>query len=132
MDRKTREDNQMAITPDRVREIFKGLENGDGAASFEHVVDDVDWTVIGHPPLAGHYLSKKPFIVDREKAHDKISAIGISVSQGKGRLIDLLTEESEIRKIFRKVARSDKLRGEIRRHRWIAFSTEGKADHWLH
>jgi ketosteroid isomerase-like protein len=46
MDRKTRGDNQMAITPDRVREIFKGLENGDGAAFFEHVVDDVDWTVI--------------------------------------------------------------------------------------
>ena len=36
----------------------------------------------------------------REKAHDKISAICIAVSQGKGRLIDLLTEESEIRKIF--------------------------------
>jgi hypothetical protein len=39
MDRKTRGDSQMAITPDRVREIFKGLENGDGAAFFEHVVD---------------------------------------------------------------------------------------------
>ena len=52
----------MAITPDRVREIFKGLENGDGAAFFEHVVDDVDWTVMGSHPLAGHYLSKKAFI----------------------------------------------------------------------
>jgi hypothetical protein len=51
MDRNTIGDNQMAITPDRVREIFKGLENGDGAAFFEHVVDDVDWTVMGtHPP----------------------------------------------------------------------------------
>ena len=29
----------MAITPDRVRNIFKGLENGDGAAFFEHVAD---------------------------------------------------------------------------------------------
>jgi 3-carboxy-cis,cis-muconate cycloisomerase len=36
----------------------------------------------------------------QEKAHDKISAICIAVSQEKGRLIDLLTEESEIRKIF--------------------------------
>jgi len=36
----------------------------------------------------------------REKAHDKISEIGIAVSQGKGRLIDLLTEEPEISKIF--------------------------------
>ena len=52
----------MAITPDRVREIFKGLENGDGAAFFEQVVDDVDWTVMGTHRLAGHYRSKKDFI----------------------------------------------------------------------
>jgi len=52
----------MAITPDRVREIFKGLENGDGADFFKHVADDVDWTVMGTHPLAGHYLSKKDFI----------------------------------------------------------------------
>ncbi len=52
----------MAITPDRVREIFKGLESGDGAAFFNHVADNVDWTVEGTHPLAGHYLSKKDFI----------------------------------------------------------------------
>ena len=52
----------MAITSDRVREIFKGLENGDGAAFFEHVADNVDWIVEGTHPLAGHYLSKKAFI----------------------------------------------------------------------
>jgi hypothetical protein len=51
----------MAITSDSVREIFKGLENGDGAAFFERVVDDVDWTVMGTHPLAGHYRSKKAF-----------------------------------------------------------------------
>src|ERR1700693_3262239 len=52
----------MAITPDRVREIFKGLDNGDGADFFKHVADDVDWTVMGTYPLAGHYRSKKDFI----------------------------------------------------------------------
>jgi hypothetical protein len=52
----------MAITADRVREIFKGLEKGDGAAFFEHVAEDVDWTVMGTHPLAGHYLSKKAFL----------------------------------------------------------------------
>ena len=52
----------MAITSDRVREIFKGLESGDGAAFFEHVADNVDWIVEGTHPLAGHYLSKKAFI----------------------------------------------------------------------
>jgi hypothetical protein len=52
----------MAITADRVREIFKGLENGDGAAFFDYVADNVDWIVEGTHPLAGHYLSKKAFI----------------------------------------------------------------------
>jgi uncharacterized protein len=57
----TKEDS-MAITAERVREIFEGLEKGDGAAFFEHVSDDVDWTVMGTHPLAGHYRSKKSFI----------------------------------------------------------------------
>ena len=52
----------MVITPDRVREMFKGLEKGDGAAFFERVADNVDWTVMGSHPLAGHYRSKKDFI----------------------------------------------------------------------
>ena len=52
----------MAITPDVVLEIFKGLETGDGEAFFDHVADDVDWTVMGTHPLAGHYLDKKSFI----------------------------------------------------------------------
>jgi ketosteroid isomerase-like protein len=52
----------MSITPDRVREIFKGLEKGDGAAFFERVADDVDWIVMGTHPLAGHYHSKDDFI----------------------------------------------------------------------
>ena len=52
----------MAITHESVRELFKGLENGDGSAFFQHVADNVDWTVMGTHPLAGHYLSKKAFI----------------------------------------------------------------------
>ena len=52
----------MGITSDSVREIFKGLENGDGAAFFERVADNVDWIVEGTHPLAGHYLNKKAFI----------------------------------------------------------------------
>jgi hypothetical protein len=52
----------MAVTPDYVREVFKGLENGDGAASFTLVADDVDWTVMGTHPLAGRYRSNADFI----------------------------------------------------------------------
>jgi uncharacterized protein len=52
----------MTITPDTVRQIFSGLEAGDGAAFFRHVADNVDWTVMGTHPLAGHYRSKQAFI----------------------------------------------------------------------
>ena len=51
----------MPLSDECVLEIFKGLESGDGAAFFEHVADDVDWTVMGTHPLAGQYLSKKAF-----------------------------------------------------------------------
>src|ERR1700722_10182040 len=52
----------MIVTSDFVRKIFRGLEHGDGAAFFAHVADNVDWTVMGTHPLAGHYLSKADFI----------------------------------------------------------------------
>src|SRR5246500_193834 len=51
----------MGVSVERVRKIFEGLERGDGAAFFQHVADDVDWTVMGTHPLAGHYSSKKAF-----------------------------------------------------------------------
>jgi hypothetical protein len=52
----------MAVQENDVRQIFKGLEDGDGEAFFKYVSDDVDWIVMGTHPLAGHYLSKKAFI----------------------------------------------------------------------
>lgn len=52
----------MTITSEFVREVFKGLENGDGTGFFEHVAEDVDWIVEGTHPLAGHYRSKRAFI----------------------------------------------------------------------
>ena len=51
----------MALSDEYVLEIFKGLERGDGTAFFERVADDVDWTVMGTHPLAGHYLGKEAF-----------------------------------------------------------------------
>ena len=50
------------ITVEQVRRVFAGLEQGDGAPLFEHVAADVDWTVEGTHPLAGHYQSKKEFV----------------------------------------------------------------------
>jgi ketosteroid isomerase-like protein len=52
----------MTITLEYVREIFKGLESGDGATFFKHVAEDVDWMVMGTHPLAGRYRSKADFV----------------------------------------------------------------------
>ena len=52
----------MTMTTTEVRELFKSLEMGDGAAFFTHVAEDVDWIVQGTHPLAGHYRSKSDFL----------------------------------------------------------------------
>jgi len=53
----------MGINADTVRRMFSHLESGSGDIFFEHVADNVDWTVEGTHPLAGRYLSKADFHV---------------------------------------------------------------------
>jgi uncharacterized protein len=60
------------VTEDYVRRIFKGLEEGNGASFFEHVNNDVDWTVEGTHPLAGHYRSKADFVAGTFAKLDKV------------------------------------------------------------
>jgi uncharacterized protein len=74
----TRKDTGMALCDEFVLETFKGLESGDGAAFFERVADDVDWTVMGTHPLAGHYLSKKAF---REGTFAKLGRVLVAGAQ---------------------------------------------------
>lgn len=50
-----------AITVARVREIFAKLAASPPDAFFEHVADNVSWTVLGTHPLAGRYTSKQEF-----------------------------------------------------------------------
>lgn len=51
----------MGISADTVRRIFSNLESGSGSEFFEHVADNVDWTVEGTHRLAGRYHSKQDF-----------------------------------------------------------------------
>ncbi len=51
----------MGISVETVKRIFSYLESGDGERFFEQVANDVDWTVEGTHPLAGHYKSKQEF-----------------------------------------------------------------------
>jgi len=80
----------MAITPDRVREIFKGLENGDGAASFEQVVDDVDWAVMDTHPWPVTTLAKTLHSGSREGARQDLSDLycGFSRERAAYRPVD--------------------------------------------
>ena len=55
-------DANSKVTVDQVKNLFKNLESGDGAAFFDGVADNVDWIVEGHHPLAGHYYTKSDFL----------------------------------------------------------------------
>ena len=50
------------ITSEFILQIFSHLEAGAGDKFFEYVSENVDWTVEGTHPLAGHYTSKQDFI----------------------------------------------------------------------
>jgi len=52
----------MSVPLTQILDIFKNLETGNEGEFFAHVADDVDWTVEGTHPLAGHYHSKADFL----------------------------------------------------------------------
>jgi ketosteroid isomerase-like protein len=69
----------VAITEEYVREIFRGLESGNGAEFFDHVDDNVEWTVEGTHPLAGHYHSKREFISGTFAKLDEVLTHGVQL-----------------------------------------------------
>lgn len=52
----------MTMFAPQIRNIFQGLEKGNGEEFFAHVAEDVDWTVEGTHPLAGRYRHKAEFL----------------------------------------------------------------------
>ncbi|MTI42832.1 hypothetical protein JM93_01701 [Roseibium hamelinense] len=55
-----------------VKTLFGNLETGHGDVFFAEVRDDVDWTVMGTHPLAGHYRSKADFHAHTFARLDKV------------------------------------------------------------
>ncbi len=51
----------MPLTKKQVENIFNHLRNNRSDFFFEHVADDVSWTVMGTHPLAGVYHGKHDF-----------------------------------------------------------------------
>jgi ketosteroid isomerase-like protein len=66
-------------TTQQVTRLFKNLENGDGKGFFDHVADDVDWTLYGTHPLAGHYHSKADFLAHTFQKLDRVLCDGAQI-----------------------------------------------------
>jgi uncharacterized protein len=65
------------INTEQVKNIFKNLETGNSDNFFEHVSDDVSWTVMGTHPLAGTYLNKEDFISHTFRRLNRIMEEGV-------------------------------------------------------
>jgi ketosteroid isomerase-like protein len=69
----------MALEVADIRSIFRNLESGDGKAFFDHVADDVSWTVQGTHPLAGNYRSKSEFLANTLEKLNKVLPRGVQL-----------------------------------------------------
>jgi ketosteroid isomerase-like protein len=67
----------MTVQANYVKSLFANLENGKSGAFFEHVADDVNWTVMGTHPLAGTYHTKADFLAHTFARLDKILKEGV-------------------------------------------------------
>jgi ketosteroid isomerase-like protein len=67
----------MTVQAGYVENLFANLENGKSGAFFEHVADDVNWTVMGTHPLAGTYHTKADFLAHTFARLDKILKEGV-------------------------------------------------------
>ncbi len=67
----------MTIRADYVRSLFANLENGRTDAFFDHVAEDVNWTVTGTHPLAGTYHTKADFLAHTFARLNKILKEGV-------------------------------------------------------
>ncbi len=67
-------------THEKVSEIFAHLQTGEGEKFFEHVADNVSWTVMGTHPLAGRYDSKDEFMRCTFDRLNRIMPDGIALS----------------------------------------------------
>jgi ketosteroid isomerase-like protein len=67
----------MPVTTNQVENLFNYLNNGENDKFFEHVADDVQWTVMGTHPLAGTYKSKQDFLLHTFQRLNKILKEGV-------------------------------------------------------
>jgi ketosteroid isomerase-like protein len=66
-----------SITEEQVAALFAYLESGNADAFFQHVADNVNWTVMGTHPLAGTYHNKQEFIAHTFKRLNTVLKDGV-------------------------------------------------------
>ena len=55
-----------------VERLLEAYERGDSQQLFDHVADDVHWTITGANPLSGEYRSKREFL---EATYERLAAV---------------------------------------------------------
>jgi ketosteroid isomerase-like protein len=59
---RTMQSSETNATKALVERLFAAYERGDSQPFFDHVADDVHWTVTGTHTLSGEYRSKREFL----------------------------------------------------------------------
>jgi ketosteroid isomerase-like protein len=67
----------MPVTTNQVETLFNHLNNGENDKFFEHVDNEVQWTVMGTHPLAGTYKNKQNFLSHTFARLNKILKEGV-------------------------------------------------------
>ena len=110
----------MTVQASYVRSLFANLENGRQDAFFEHVAEDVSWTVMGTHPLAGTYHTKADFVAHTFARLNKLLKEGV-VLRVTGLLVDGDTAAVELESL------STALNGKPfdNRYCWVARFSDG-------
>lgn len=67
----------MSLSVEKIKKLFSYLEDGNSMEFFNHVADNVTWTVMGTHPLAGFYNSKQSFLEHTFHRLNKILKEGV-------------------------------------------------------
>ena len=65
------------VNVETIRSLFASLEKGNSEEFFQHVVPNVDWTVMGTHPLAGTYHDRDIFIQSTFHRLNKVLKDGV-------------------------------------------------------
>jgi uncharacterized protein len=110
----------MTIQADSVRSLFANLESGRTDVFFDHVAEDVNWTVMGTHPLAGTYHTKADFLAHTFARLNKLLKEGV-ILRVTNLLVDGDTAVAELQSL------STALNGKPfnNRYCWIARFSNG-------